>query len=257
MRTLAVADPARLDTTIATFAASGDDSRRELAVLIGQRIDEPDRQRLDIAPPDELVELLGSAGLTPAAIVSVMSAERVEADTVARLLPTVGVPVADSIRVLHEQWDLPNAAAAAALGATAAEMRDAGCTGTEVMAATVLNVSRPTMVKLIDDGVLPSRKVGFAPSRHARRSARVPRRHSGPSSRARSDVPRRRRARALRLSTRSTLVVVLDADVLVSILSCDLLLSAFDQASTVRWSPRQSSMRPNPTWSTASPTSTG
>lgn len=27
-------------------------------------------------------------------------------------------------------------------------------------AATVLNVSRPTVVKLIDDGVLPSRKVG-------------------------------------------------------------------------------------------------
>ncbi len=70
MRTLAVADPARLDTTIATFARSGDYSRHELTVLVGPRLDEPDRQRLAIAPPGELIELLGAAGLSAAAAAS-------------------------------------------------------------------------------------------------------------------------------------------------------------------------------------------
>ncbi|MBI5738860.1 MAG: hypothetical protein HY997_23610 [Mycolicibacterium neoaurum] len=142
MRTFAVADPARLDTTIATFAASGDYSRHELTVLVGPRLDEPDRQRLAIAPPGELVELLGAAGLSPAATVAVLHAEHVDADIVAALLPTVGVPMADAIRVLHEHWDLPNTDAATALGATATEMRDAGCTATEIMATRPRDILR-------------------------------------------------------------------------------------------------------------------
>lgn len=142
VRTLAVADPARLDTTVAAFAASGDYTRHELAALVGQRLDEPDRLRVDSATPAELVELLGAAGLTPAATVAVLHAERLDAETVADLLPTVGVPMPDAIRVLHEHWDLPATEAAIALGATGAEMRDAGCTATEIMATRPRDILR-------------------------------------------------------------------------------------------------------------------
>ena len=142
IRTLAVADPARLDTTIAAFACSSDYNRHELTVLVGPRLDEADRQRLTAAPPGELVELLGAAGLSPAATVAVLRAEHVDAATVAGLLPTVGVPMAAAIRVLHEHWDLPNTDAAVALGATATEMRDAGCTATEIMATRPRDILR-------------------------------------------------------------------------------------------------------------------
>ena len=48
----------------------------------------------------------------------------------------------------------------------------------------------------------------------------------------------------------STLVAVLDADVLVPILSCELLLSAFDEDLYLPVITRRSSTRPNATWST-------
>ena len=50
-------------------------------------------------------------------------------------------------------------AVAVAEGDTATVVRTPREVSTQ-QAATVLNVSRPTVVKLIDDGVLPSRKVG-------------------------------------------------------------------------------------------------
>ncbi|HZA83235.1 MAG TPA: hypothetical protein VFC13_17485, partial [Actinomycetes bacterium] len=55
---------------------------------------------------------------------------------------TVGVPMADAIRVLHDRWDLPRTAAAELLGATAGEMRDAGCTPVEIMASRPRDVLR-------------------------------------------------------------------------------------------------------------------
>lgn len=142
MRTLAVADPARLDTTITAFAGSDDYSRNELTALVGHRLHEPDRQRLSTAEPAALVELLSAAGLTPAATVAVLHAEQLHADTVAQLLPTVGVPMTDAIRVLRDHWDLPASNAATTLGATAAEMRDAGCSATEIMATRPRDILR-------------------------------------------------------------------------------------------------------------------
>jgi hypothetical protein len=61
---------------------------------------------------------------------------------VATLLPTVGVPMADAIRVLHDRWDLPRTDAAELLGATAGEMRDAGCTPVEIMASRPRDILR-------------------------------------------------------------------------------------------------------------------
>jgi hypothetical protein len=141
-RAIAVADPVRLDAIVTQLATSGDYTRAELAALIGHHFDEPDRLRVDHASPGELVELLGAAGLTPATTVAVLRAEQVDADTMVGLLPTVGVPMPDAIRVLRDRWDLPGIDAATALGATAQEMRDAGCTATEIMSARPRDILR-------------------------------------------------------------------------------------------------------------------
>lgn len=73
----------------------------------GQRPDEADRQRFDTAQPGELVELLGAAGLTPAATVAVLRAERLDAETVAGLLPIVGVPMPDAILLVSSVGTRP------------------------------------------------------------------------------------------------------------------------------------------------------
>ncbi|MGE3835578.1 MAG: hypothetical protein AB7H43_12425, partial [Acidimicrobiia bacterium] len=141
-RAIAVADPVRLDTIVTELADSGDYTRTELAGLIGHHLDEPDRLRLEHTSSPELVELLGTAGLTPAATVAVLRAEHVDADTMAELLPTIGVPIPDGIRVLRDRWDLPGVNAATALRATALEMRDAGCSVAEIMAARPRDILR-------------------------------------------------------------------------------------------------------------------
>jgi len=141
-RAAAIADPARADTALAAYADSGAYDRRELAALIGHRLDTDDRQHVEKATPAELVELLGAAGFSPATTVAVLAAENLHAHTVAGLLPTIGVPMPDAIRVLHDRWDLPPVAAAEALGASATEMREAGCTPVEIMAARPRDVLR-------------------------------------------------------------------------------------------------------------------
>jgi hypothetical protein len=50
--------------------------------------------------------------------------------------------MAEGIHVLHDGWELPRVEAAQALGATAAEMRDAGCSPREIMAARPRDVLR-------------------------------------------------------------------------------------------------------------------
>jgi len=141
-RALSVADPVRLDQIVTELADSGDYSRTELVALIGSRLDDSDRQRLDDPTPSDIVNVLGHAGLTPAATVAVLHAEQVEPEAMAQLLPTIGIPMPDAIETLRARWDLTGLEAATALGATAAEMRDAGCTPTEVMAARPRDVLR-------------------------------------------------------------------------------------------------------------------
>jgi hypothetical protein len=141
-RVAQVADPVRADTAVAGFANGGHYSRRELAALIGHRLDAADQARVDSADPAELVELLGAAGFSPATTVAVLAAEQLDPPHAASLLPTVGVPMADAIRLLHDRWELPRSNAAELLGATAGEMRDAGCTPVEIMAGRPRDVLR-------------------------------------------------------------------------------------------------------------------
>jgi hypothetical protein len=141
-RAAEIANPARGDTALAAYADSDTYDRRELAALIGHRLDPADRQRVPTADSGELVELLGIAGFSPATTVAVLAAERLDPADAARLLPTAGVPIPDAIRVLHDRWDLPRTTAAEALGATASEMRDAGCSPVEIMATRPRDVLR-------------------------------------------------------------------------------------------------------------------
>jgi hypothetical protein len=142
MRLAAMDSPARFDPMLAAFAASGDYSRRELTALLASRLEAADSTRLPDASPAELVELVGAAGASPATTVAILHAESVDARTVAELLPTAGVPMPDAIRVLHERWELPRGEAAELLGATAAEMRTAGCTPVEIIATRPRDVLR-------------------------------------------------------------------------------------------------------------------
>jgi len=141
-RAIEVANPALADPALAAFADSPHYSRSELADLIANRLDTAQAERLTVAAPAELAELLGIAGASAATTVAVLHAEHVDADTVAGLLPAIGVPMAESIRVVHERWQVPMGVAAEAVGATATEMRDAGCSAAEIMAARPRDVLR-------------------------------------------------------------------------------------------------------------------
>lgn len=141
-RLAAIADPSRADVTVAGFADSADYSRAELGRMIAGQLDQPRLDLLPDASPAELVELLGEAGFSPATTVAVLHAERIDADTAAGLLPIVGVPMHDAVRVLHERWELPRAEAAELVGASAVDMRVAGCTPVEIMAARPREVLR-------------------------------------------------------------------------------------------------------------------
>lgn len=142
MRLAAMDTPAKFDPMLAAFAASGDYSRRELTALLTSRLDPGDSARLPDAKPSELVELVGAAGASPATTVAILHAESVDARTVASLLPTAGVPMPEAIRVLHERWELPRAESAELLGASAAEMRTAGCTPVEIIGVRPRDVLR-------------------------------------------------------------------------------------------------------------------
>ena len=142
IRLASVRSPVEVDEVVAELAGSTDYSRRELQSIIGGRLLSEDRDRVADASPEALVELLGQAGVTPASTVAVIDAEGLAPSVVAPLLPMIGVPIADGIRVLHERWGLDLLDAAELLDATAPEMRDAGCTPVEIMAARPRDVMR-------------------------------------------------------------------------------------------------------------------
>lgn len=142
VRLASVASPVQYDAVLASLANSDDYSRRELGAIVGTRLLTADHRRLADAAPAELAELLGQAGTTPATIVAVLDAEHVPTADAAALLPTIGVPIPDGIRVLTERWNVPRREAAELLEATASEMRAAGCTPVEILASRPRDVLR-------------------------------------------------------------------------------------------------------------------
>jgi hypothetical protein len=136
--------PAQLDRIVSGLAVDGEYSRADLVALVGTQLLPAQQERLavqDLAAP-ELVDLLGRAGLTPATTARVLHVEGADADQVAALLPIAGVPMDESIQMLHELWELPRADAARRLGANAIEMRAAGCSVDEVLSIRPQEVLR-------------------------------------------------------------------------------------------------------------------
>jgi hypothetical protein len=125
------------------LVVSGGYSREALAPVVDGHLDPPELERLTSTDdPREMAEALGRAGLGPRLTVEVLRVEEFPADQVAGVIPTLGITTADGITALRDGWNMTRADAAQALGATAAEMRDAGCSPREIMAARPRDVLR-------------------------------------------------------------------------------------------------------------------
>ncbi|MGE3588276.1 MAG: hypothetical protein AB7L17_11175 [Ilumatobacteraceae bacterium] len=84
----------------------------------------------------ELVDALVATGvLAPRTILAVLRAEDVPMDVVVGLVPAIGLGVPEAIASIHEGWDADRLDVAASIGATVEELRAAGCTPTELLAA--------------------------------------------------------------------------------------------------------------------------
>lgn len=132
-----------VDERVAAVASDSGYSRASLVSIAETYLAPPELDRLTSASdPHEIAETLGAAGVEPRTTVEVLRVEGFPADRVAEVVPTLGMTMPEGIRILHEGWDLSRADAAQALGATAAEMRDAGCSSREIMAARPRDVLR-------------------------------------------------------------------------------------------------------------------
>jgi len=132
---------AEFDDTIAELANSPTYTHAKLVDRVSARLAEPERAALAAEPtPADLVELLGAAGVTPATTIAVLHAEGIAPEIAAAVLPTAGVTPADTIRALHERWEVGRVEAAEWIGATATEMRAAGCAAPEILAARPADV---------------------------------------------------------------------------------------------------------------------
>lgn len=123
-----------LDRTVADLADDYNYDRQRLAELIGPKLTDADQSRLPDAEHRELARLLGAAGITAATTVAVLAADGCPVNTAAELLPMLGVPMASAIRALDARWHVPLVEASRLVGATGAEMREAGCSAADILA---------------------------------------------------------------------------------------------------------------------------
>lgn len=130
--------PDRANRMVSDMANGATGWRRDdLVQVIGHRLTSADRDELAVSrSPERLVELMAATGvLTPPTMMRVLWSEGVGADTAASLVPAIGVDRATAIRVLHDEWGVDRLRAGAALGASTDELRDAGCSAREMLAA--------------------------------------------------------------------------------------------------------------------------
>jgi hypothetical protein len=130
--------PASADRLIADLAAAPELWDREVLIsAIGHRLTDSHRRELaGTGDLSVLVETMSAAGvLTPATMLRVLHVEGVSADVATGLVPAIGMAAAEAIRMLHAEWGADRLDIAARLGATVDELREAGCTPAELLAA--------------------------------------------------------------------------------------------------------------------------
>lgn len=135
--------PDRANATLSNLLDAGTFDRQQLATIIGPRLGDSDVSRITQADPHELVEHMSNAGVvSPSTMMRVLHTEGVAAETAAELVPAMGVPIPDGVRMLHDRWGLDRLDAGELLGATPDDLRDAGCTPREMLSAAPREVLR-------------------------------------------------------------------------------------------------------------------
>lgn len=133
----ALGSPARLDDQVQALVGGDDYTRAQLVELVAGRLDP--RQRAELADPDlstvQLTDLLAVAGLSGTVITETLAVEHRPVLEVAELLPTLGLTMVPATRALADGWDLPVVDAGRLLGATVEQLRDAGASPAELLAA--------------------------------------------------------------------------------------------------------------------------
>jgi hypothetical protein len=135
---LAAVAPDRANAMIHDLATTPEGwDRARLVEIVGHRLTDTDRTELaSTTDADRLVGLMRNTGvLAPATMMRVLHAEHVDAATVVDCVPALGIPIPDAMRLLHDDWQLDRLDTGQALGATVDELREAGCTAAEMLAA--------------------------------------------------------------------------------------------------------------------------
>ncbi len=135
---LATLAPDRADRMVRELAATDDGwSRDALVGVIGHRLSDRDAATLATTQsPEVLVELMADSGvLAPPTMLSVLRAEGTGPVETLAVVPMLGMPVPDAIRALHRDWNIDRLVVGAELGAMIDELRAAGCTASEMLAA--------------------------------------------------------------------------------------------------------------------------
>lgn len=131
---LASVAPDRSDAMVRRPRVLGDGWRRaDLVSIIGHRLTDEHRDEVaSTKDPVRLTELMRNAGvLAPSTMLHVLAAERVELDAVLPLVPTIGVPIVDAVRLVSVEWAAERLSVGRSLGASADELRAAGCSAVE------------------------------------------------------------------------------------------------------------------------------
>lgn len=124
----------QFDRVVAHFADDINYSRSRLHELVEPMLTNVEHDQFVGANHSELASMLGAAGVTAATTVAVLAADGCPTETAAQLLPMLGVPMPSAIRALDARWSVPLIEAARLVGATGAEMREAGCSAADILA---------------------------------------------------------------------------------------------------------------------------
>jgi hypothetical protein len=135
---LAAVAPDRANAMVRDLAGGdGTWDRDHLVSIVGHRLTDADRASLTKTKDMRTLtrHLLDVGVLAPATILGVLHAEVAGIDAVTAVVPSLGMPTPDAIRVLHRDWGVDRMDVGASLGATVGELRAAGCSAVEMLAA--------------------------------------------------------------------------------------------------------------------------